>query len=122
VLYFTLDLADAKVLEEAFELARSQGLPVVYGEVVSDVDVAYERVKASGTSAVSGGLADRAVYHYYPSLEQVRMWIEEARFQIEDEGTGDGYEHFVMRKRRRCEAGAPSALVPSLSTWEVEGE
>jgi SAM-dependent methyltransferase len=99
VLYFTLDLADANELEEAFEQAKSRRLPVVFGELVSDVDLAYECAKASGMSAISGELADKAVYHYYPSLEQVRAWIGQARLAIEDEGTGNGYEHFVVRKK-----------------------
>ncbi len=99
VLYFTLDLADANELEEAFEQAKSRGLPVVLGELVSDVDLAYECAKASGMSAMSGELADKAVYHYYPSLEQVRAWIGQAGLVIEEEGTGNGYEHFVVRKK-----------------------
>jgi SAM-dependent methyltransferase len=99
VLYFTVDLADANVLEEAFDQAKSRGLPVVLGELVSDVDLAYECVKASGMSVVSGELADKAVYHYYPSLEQVRTWIGQAGLAIEDEGAGNGYEHFVVRKK-----------------------
>lgn len=99
VLYFTLDLADANELEEAFEQAKSRGLPVVFGELVSDVDLAYECAKASGMSVISGELADKAVYHYYPSLEQVRTWIGQAGLAIEEEGTGNGYEHFVVRKK-----------------------
>lgn len=98
VLYFTLDLADANELEEAFEQAKSRGLPVVFGELVSDVDLAYECAKASGMSVISGELADKAVYHYYPSLELVRAWIGQAGLAIEEEGTGNGYEHFVVRK------------------------
>jgi cyclopropane fatty-acyl-phospholipid synthase-like methyltransferase len=76
VLYFTLDLAEADEVEEAYERAKALGLPVVSGE-----------------------LADVAVYHYYPSLEQVRAWIGQAELAIEEEGTGNGYEHFVVRKR-----------------------
>ena len=98
VLHFTVELAEANVLEEAFEEAKSQGLPVVFGELVSALDLAYECVKASGGSDISGELASKAVYHYYPSLEQVRTWIGEAGLAIEDEGTGNGYEHFLVRK------------------------
>jgi hypothetical protein len=29
----------------------------------------------------------------------VRRWIEQAGLVIEEEGTGNGYEHFVVRKR-----------------------
>ena len=74
-------------------------MPVVFGELVSDVDLAYECLKASGMSVVSGELADRAVYHYCPSAEQVRMWLGQAGLAIEETGTGNGYEHFLVRKR-----------------------
>jgi SAM-dependent methyltransferase len=99
VLYFTLELADANELEEAFEQARSRGLPVVFGELVSDMDLASDDVPESGTPGASGGLASDAVYHYYPSPEQVRIWIGQARFEIEEEGTGNGYEHFIVWKQ-----------------------
>ena len=33
------------------------------------------------------------------SLEQVRAWIGQAGLVIEEEGTGNGYEHFMVRKR-----------------------
>jgi SAM-dependent methyltransferase len=99
VLYFTLDLAEADEVEAAYERAKGRGLPVVFGEVADGVEEAYERVKALGPPVVSGELADVAVYHYYPSLEQVRAWIGQAGLVIEEEGTGNGYEHFVVRKR-----------------------
>jgi SAM-dependent methyltransferase len=100
VLYFTLDLAEAGELEAAYERAKGRGLPVVFGEVADEVDAAYERVKALGHTVVSGELADVAVYHYYPSLEQVRAWIGQAGLTIEEEGTGNGYQHFVSRKKK----------------------
>jgi SAM-dependent methyltransferase len=99
VLYFTLDLAEADELKEAYERAKGRGLPVVFGEVADEVEEAYERLKALGLPAVPGELADVAVYHYYPSLEQVRAWIGQAGLAIEEEGTGNGYRHLVVRKR-----------------------
>jgi len=64
------------------------------------VDEAYEKVKALGPSAaVPGELAGVAVYHYYPSPEQVRAWLGQAGLAVEEEGTGKWYEHFVVRKR-----------------------
>jgi len=92
-------LAEADEVEEAYERAKARGLPVVFGEVVDQVEEAYERVKALGLPEVSGELADVAVYHYCPSLEQVRAWIGQAGLAIAEEGTGNGYEHFVVRKR-----------------------
>jgi 2-polyprenyl-3-methyl-5-hydroxy-6-metoxy-1,4-benzoquinol methylase len=97
VLYFTLDLAEADEVEAAYERAKALGLPVVFGEVADKVDKVYEQMKVLGT--VPDELADAAVYHYHPSLEQVRTWIGQAGLAIEDEGTGNGYEHFVVRKK-----------------------
>jgi 2-polyprenyl-3-methyl-5-hydroxy-6-metoxy-1,4-benzoquinol methylase len=99
VLYFTVDLAEWDDVETAYERAKALGLPVVFGEVADKVDEAYEQMKALGTVAVPDELADAAVYHYHPSLEQVRTWIVQSGMVIDDEGTGNGYEHFVVRKR-----------------------
>ena len=74
-LYFTVEVADEAEVTAAYEEAQKSGLPVVYGEWFND-----------------------EVYHYYPSLEQVREWVQEAGFSILEEGDGDGYHHFLMRK------------------------
>jgi hypothetical protein len=42
--------------------------------------------------------ADTAVYHYYPSSEQVRAWLGQAGLAIENEGTGNWYQHFLVSK------------------------
>ena len=97
VLYFTVDLAEEDDVEAAYERAKALGLPVVFGEVADKVDEAYEQMKTLGTTAIPDELADGAVYHYHPSLEQVRAWVMQARMVIDDEGTGNGYEHFVVR-------------------------
>jgi cyclopropane fatty-acyl-phospholipid synthase-like methyltransferase len=99
VLYFTVDLAEEDDVEAAYERAKALGLPVVLGEVADKVDEAYEQMKASGTVAVPDELADAAVYHYHPSLDQVRRWVEQAGMAIDDEGAGNGYGHFLVRKR-----------------------
>jgi hypothetical protein len=97
VLYLTVDLAEGDDLQGAYERAKTLGLPVVFGEVVDQVDEAYEQVTTSDKT-----LKDRvgvAVYHCHPSLEQVRVWIEEASMDIENEGAGNGYEHILARKK-----------------------
>jgi SAM-dependent methyltransferase len=96
-LYFTVDLADADEVEKAYERAKALGLPVVFGEVVDGVDEAYEEVITLG-EPLSGGRADAAVYHYHPSLEQVRAWIGQMGLTIEEEATGNGYEHFLASR------------------------
>ncbi len=75
-LYFTVEVADAGEVEEAFQQAQRAELPVVYGEWVND-----------------------GVYHYYPTMEQVRVWSGEAGFDPLEEGEGDGYHHFLMQRR-----------------------
>ena len=75
VLYFTVEIADPEEVKAAFEEAQGAGLPVIYGEWIND-----------------------GVYHYYPSLEQVREWVQQAGFAILEEGESDGYYHFLMRK------------------------
>jgi SAM-dependent methyltransferase len=96
VLYFTVEVPDTEEVKASYERAKAMGLPVVSGELADEVEASYERVKALG--GVPGELADVAVYHYYPSPEQARAWIGQAGLVIEEEGTGNGYEHFVVRK------------------------
>jgi len=96
-LYFTLELPDTD-LEAAYQRARAMGLPVVFGELADEVAAAYKRVKTFRSPGVPGELAAGAVYHYYPSIEQVRAWIRQAGFAIDAERTGNEYEHFMVRK------------------------
>jgi 2-polyprenyl-3-methyl-5-hydroxy-6-metoxy-1,4-benzoquinol methylase len=101
VLYFTVDSAPSVELGESYERAKAQGLPVVYGELVDQIQVAYEQVIAPDQPAgapSNGDLEDAAVYHFYPSLDQARTWIDQAGLAIEEEGEGDGYHHFVAKK------------------------
>ncbi len=100
VLYFTVELPDPEEVEGSYERAKAMGLPVVFGELADKVEAAYERVKALMSPGVPRDLAGMAVYHYYPSMEQVRAWVVQAGLAIEEEGTGNGYEHFVGRKRQ----------------------
>ena len=74
-LYFTVEIADEKEIQEAFTRGQELGLPVIYGE-----------------------LADEDVYHYYPSIRQVKEWIQQAGLDLIEEGDGDGYRHFLVRK------------------------
>jgi len=99
VLYFTVEVPDAKEVQTSYERAKAMGLPVVFGELADQVQASYERVKALQSPGMPGDLAGVAVYHYYPSFEQVRTWIAHAGLAIEEEGTGNGYEHFLVRKK-----------------------
>lgn len=77
-LYFTVEIQDEAEVKAAFEEAQRSGLPVVYGEWIND-----------------------EVYHYYPPLEQVREWVQEAGFAIVEEDEGDAYHHFLMQKTKQ---------------------
>ncbi len=80
-LYFTaetIENADENEIKQAFERARQAGLPVVYGE-----------------------MPDEEVYHYHPSNQQVREWVQQAGFEILKEANGEiWYYHVLVRKVR----------------------
>lgn len=98
VLYFTVEVPDTEMVEASYERAKSMGLPVVLGEVADAAQASYDQVDALEPSGVPGEAAGPAVYHYYPSVEQVQAWTTQAGLEIEDEGMGSGYYHFVARK------------------------
>ena len=74
-LYFTVEIAPEKDIEEAFVAGQQLGLPVVYGEWV-----------------------DEEGYHFYPKIEQVREWIRLAQFHLLEEAVGYEYHHFLVRR------------------------
>lgn len=76
-LYFTVELAPAEDIRRAYEAGKAQGLPVVEGEWAHE-----------------GG------YHYYPSIEQVKIWTQATGFSIIEEVVGDDYHHIIARKAR----------------------
>ena len=101
MLYVTVDAEELGDYREAYERARAMGLPVVYGEVADELDALYAQAMALGpldAGAICGERLDLSVYHYHPSLEQVRAWLAQAGMAIEEEGTGDEYAHFLARK------------------------
>ncbi len=75
-LYLTVETAPEEEIDTAFLAGREMGLPLVRGEWAHE-----------------GG------YHYYPEPAAVRWWAEEASFEIVVERPGDGYRHFLLRKR-----------------------
>jgi SAM-dependent methyltransferase len=75
-LYFTVEIAAETEIKAAFDRGRQFGWPVVYGEW-PDAD---------------------EVYHYYPSLEQVREWLRHVGFEVRHEGEADAYQHFIVHK------------------------
>lgn len=74
-LYFTVEQAAEEAIQQAFIRAQKAGLPVVMGE-----------------------FPDEQTYHYYPSPALVKGWLKEAGFVLMDEGEGNEYWHFIVRK------------------------
>jgi hypothetical protein len=101
VLYITVDAQKLDEDSKAYERAKLMGLPVVFGEVVDELDSAYAQamaLEALDLNTLSYERLDHTVYHYHPSMEQVRLWYDQAGLVIEEEGTSDEYVHVMARK------------------------
>jgi 2-polyprenyl-3-methyl-5-hydroxy-6-metoxy-1,4-benzoquinol methylase len=92
LLYFTTDWDEPGKMESSYQRAQALGFPVVYGEVVDELEAAYAQ-------AVAGGpVLDASVYHFHPPLQQVRAWVSQAGLTIIEVGTGSEYHHILARK------------------------
>jgi len=82
-LYLTVELVPEVEVRGRNDEARRSGLPVVSGEVIWAEPEPY--------------------YHYYPGIEQVRKWLDEAGFAIEGDAEGPwhkqeyAYHHLLAR-------------------------
>jgi ubiquinone/menaquinone biosynthesis C-methylase UbiE len=74
-LYLTVEIAAESDIQNAFAAGREEGLPIVYGEWM-----------------LEGG------YHYYPSIKQVKAWLEGTRFRLVAEAVSEDYNHFLVQK------------------------
>jgi len=81
-LYFTVEITDPSIIDHDYHAGLEQGLPVVYGE----------------SALTSNDGEDEGGYHYYPSMDQVRKWLEEASFTIKEEAEADDYHHFWVER------------------------
>lgn len=71
-LYLTVELAPDDRVQAANQAARRSGLPVVEGEVIWEGPDGY--------------------YHHYPSMPQVRSWLADAGFTLQEEAEGPWHE------------------------------
>jgi SAM-dependent methyltransferase len=94
------------ICPEDWPVILARFLPVVFGEVADELDELYAQamaLEALDPRALSGERLDLSVYHYHPSMQQVRAWLDQAGLAIEEElieeeGTGEGYAHLLARK------------------------
>jgi cyclopropane fatty-acyl-phospholipid synthase-like methyltransferase len=98
-LYLTVEVPDPEEVQSSYERSKAMGLPVLYGEVADDVEASYKWVMSLDSSDLTTDVADVAVYHYYPTLDQVQTWLEEAGLGLEEQGSGHWYEHIIVRKK-----------------------
>jgi ubiquinone/menaquinone biosynthesis C-methylase UbiE len=92
-LYFTVELASEKDVEQAFTESTQLGFPIVRGE-----------------------WTQKGEYHYYPPIEQVKQWLDSAGFAVIEEQSapfadtdspsdeeviyiGEGYYHVLAQKK-----------------------
>jgi cyclopropane fatty-acyl-phospholipid synthase-like methyltransferase len=96
-LYLTVELQAEDKIRRLNEESRRSGLPVVDGEVISRPE---DWARAAREEHAPG---PETFFHYYPHMEQVRAWIADAGFEIQDEAEGlwhDGgyaYHHVLSR-------------------------
>ena len=82
-LYLTIEITSEAEIARAFTDAQREGLPVVYGEW------AYE-------SGYQGDWAQDGGYHFYPGIDQVKTWLQEAGYHLIEEDVADEYHHFLV--------------------------
>jgi 2-polyprenyl-3-methyl-5-hydroxy-6-metoxy-1,4-benzoquinol methylase len=104
-LYITVDAMLGDEYRDSYERARALGLPVVYGEQVDDLEAAYNIAMQQDPldpNSLSGERLDHTVYHFHPTIEQVRSWYAQAGFTIEDQLHADEhqleYMHVLAKK------------------------
>ena len=100
VLYITVDALKLPGDAVAYEQAKAMGLPVMFGEIVDELDEVY--TEAMGMEAVKTALIgerlDHSVYHFHPAMEQVREWYRQVGFSIEEEESDGDYVYVLARK------------------------
>ena len=101
MLYVTVDTQKLEEDGKAYERAKTMELPVVFGEIADELDAAYSEAMAMDAldlNTLASEKLDHTVYHYHPSMEQVRTWYELAGLVISEEGSADDYTHVLARK------------------------
>jgi SAM-dependent methyltransferase len=70
-------------------------------ELIADDELrpVYESALAAGHPVVEGEYFDGVGYHYYPSRNAVRGWLDEAGLEIVEQADGDFYWHLLLRRR-----------------------
>lgn len=101
IIYLTVDILKPETDRQSYERAHAIGLPVVYGEVVDELESAYAQameMEPLNLKTLSYERLDHTVYHFHPSLEQSRLWFTQAGFTIAEEEKDNDYVHVLAKK------------------------
>jgi 2-polyprenyl-3-methyl-5-hydroxy-6-metoxy-1,4-benzoquinol methylase len=101
-IYVTVDILNPDEDRQSYEMAKAMGLPVVFGEIVDELDAAYAEamaLEALDLNTLTFKRLDHTVYHYHPSMEQVRLWYDQTGLAIVEEGNDDEYVHVLAMKK-----------------------
>jgi 2-polyprenyl-3-methyl-5-hydroxy-6-metoxy-1,4-benzoquinol methylase len=104
ILYITVDEQKLNEDTKAYERAKTMGLPVVFGEIVDELDDTYAEAMARDPLDLNSMPFDRldhTVYHFHPSREQVGTWFNQAGLTLGKEEPCDGYVHVLVRKKKQ---------------------
>jgi len=84
------------VLQNFYRALKSHGLLYLTVEIPeNDLPMVFQTAVEAGLPVVEGEWVHEGAYHYYPTVEQVRAWVEVAGLVFLDEAVGDGYHHFL---------------------------
>lgn len=89
-----------RVLRNFHRALRPHGLLYVTVELPEDdLPAVFRAAVEAGLPVVEGEWVHEGAYHYYPTMERVRTWVDEAGFDVLEEAADDGYHHVLARKR-----------------------
>ena len=87
------------VLQNFYRALKSHGLLYLTVEIPEDeLPTVFQTAIEAGLPVVEGEWVHEGAYHYYPTVQQVRAWVEAAGFVFVDGGDGDGYHHVLARR------------------------
>jgi len=87
------------VLQNFYRALQSRGFLYLTVEIPEDdLPTVFQTAVEAGLPVVEGEWVHEGAYHYYPTVDQVRAWVEAAGFVLLDEAVGDGYHHLLLRR------------------------
>jgi SAM-dependent methyltransferase len=83
---------------QAFATVLRPGAPAYVTVELPEDDIVLDE-DAVMAPLVPGEVLEGGAYHFYPAPDVAREWLTERHFDVWDELEGDGYLHFLLRRR-----------------------